>query len=57
MKGDILDRPEQRQIVGIALISVGTLALLGTLHVISPAALRACSPLIVNFPPSTQEVW
>lgn len=57
MKNDILDRPAQRQIVGIALIAVGALALLGTLHVISPAALRACSPLIVNFPPSTQEVW
>jgi hypothetical protein len=59
MRGEILDRPAQRQIVGIALIAliaVGALALLGSLHVVSPAALRSCPPLIADILPNHSEV-
>ena len=56
MRSDILDPSAQRQIVGIALIAVGTLALLGSLHLVSPAALRSHSPLVADILPNNTEV-
>lgn len=47
----------QRQIVAIALIALGTLTLLANLHIIGPAGLSACSPLIAVYPPKHLEVW
>ncbi|WP_417070468.1 hypothetical protein [Niveibacterium terrae] len=56
MRREIEALQAQRQIVAIALIGLGTLALLASLHIVPTAALRACPPLIADFPTSHPEV-